>query len=163
MSQHSATIEWQRSTGDFAYSTYDRSHRIRFDDGIAVAGNAASANIPPTAPRGHGVDPEQAFVASLASCHMLWFLHLACQAHFFVDRYTDRAVGVLEKNRDGKMAMTRVTLRPAVVFGGGEKPSAAQLYELHEKAHAECFIANSVLTEVTIEPQPAPASTDPGP
>ncbi|MGB7540811.1 MAG: OsmC family protein [Burkholderiales bacterium] len=153
MSSHSARIDWKRTTPDFAYSTYDRSYMVNFDDGITVPGTAARANIPPTAPQAPGVDPEQAFVASLSSCHMLWFLYLACEKKFIVDRYTDEAVGVLEKNRDGRMAMTRVTLRPLITFGGDRPPGREQLQELHEKAHARCFIANSVLTEVVIEPQ----------
>ncbi len=152
MSEHSATVEWQRTTPDFAYATYNRSHRVRFAQGLEYPAGAAPENIPATAPRSAGVDPEQAFVASLASCHMLWFLHLATNRKLVVDRYTDRAVGVLDKNTDGKMAMTRVTLRPSVVFGGAP-PSAEQLRDLHEKAHERCFIANSVRTEIVIEPQ----------
>ena len=153
MSSHSARIEWKRTTPDFANPTYDRSYSIGFDDGITVPGTAARANIPPTAPQAPGVDPEQAFVASLSSCHMLWFLYLACEKKFTVDRYADEAIGVLEKNRDGRMAMTRVTLRPRIAFGGKQPPTPEQLQGLHEKAHALCFIANSVLTEVLIEPQ----------
>ena len=116
MSEHSATVEWRRTTADFAYATYDRSHVIRFGDGLEIAGTAARENIPATAPHSPGVDPEQAFVASISSCHMLWFLHLALNRKFTVDRYTDHAVGVLDKNAAGKMAMTRVTLRPAVTL-----------------------------------------------
>jgi organic hydroperoxide reductase OsmC/OhrA len=153
MSEHFATVEWQRTTPDFQYATYDRGHRLRFDEGIEIAGTAARANIPATAPQAAGADPEQLFVASLSSCHMLWFLHLATVAKFVVDRYVDRAAGVLEKNRDGKMAITKVTLRPAVVFGAGAQPTRAQLRELHEKAHARCFIANSVSSQVVVEPQ----------
>ena len=152
MSEHSAIVEWQRATPDFAYATYNRSHRVRFAQGLEYPAGASPENIPATAPRSPGVDPEQAFVASLSSCHMLWFLHLATNRKLVVDRYTDRAVGVLDKNTDGKMAMTRVTLRPSVAFSGAP-PSAEQLRELHEKAHERCFIANSVRTEIVIEPQ----------
>jgi organic hydroperoxide reductase OsmC/OhrA len=153
MSSHSARIEWKRNTPDFANPTYDRSYGVSFDDGVSVPGTAARANIPPTAPQTSGMDPEQAFVASLSSCHMLWFLYLACEKKFIVDRYTDEAIGVLEKNRDGRMAMTRVTLRPRLTFGGDRPPTSEQLHELHEQAHLRCFIANSVLTEVVIAPQ----------
>jgi organic hydroperoxide reductase OsmC/OhrA len=152
MSEHSATVEWRRTTADFKYATYNRSHVLRFDGGIEIPAAAAPGNIPATAPKAAGVDPEEGFVAAIASCHMLWFLHLACAAKFTVDRYTDHAVGVLGKNRDGKLAVTRVTLRPAVTFGG-TAPTRAQLEQLHEKAHEECFIANSVRSEVIIEPR----------
>ncbi len=152
MSEHSATVEWQRATPDFAYATYNRSHRVRFAQGLEYPAGAAPENVPATAPRPPGVDPEQAFVASIASCHMLWFLHLATNRKLIVDRYADRAVGVLDKNAEGKMAVTRVTLRPSIAFGGAA-PSAEQLRELHEKAHERCFIANSVRTEIVIEPQ----------
>jgi organic hydroperoxide reductase OsmC/OhrA len=153
MSEHSAIVEWQRATPDFSYAMYNRSHLWRFDEGVEVAGRAAPENVPATASQAPGADPEQAFVAALSSCHMLWFLHLACSKKFTVDRYSDHAVGVLGKNRDGKTAVTRVTLRPAVAFSGSTRPTAEQLEELHEKAHERCFIANSVQSEVVIEPQ----------
>src|SRR5262245_42720078 len=111
MSQHEATIEWRRLTPDFEYRTYDRGHWLAFPGDIRVPGTAAPGNIPDTAPRSAGIDPEQAFVASLSSCHMLWFLHLAGRAKLVVDRYIDKASGVLESNVDGKLAMTRVTLK----------------------------------------------------
>ena len=152
MSEHSATIEWQRTTPDFGYRTYDRSHIWRFESGIEVPACASPANIPPTAPQARGVDPEEGFVAAISSCHMLWFLHVACTRKFIVDRYSDHAEGVLEKNRDGKISVTRVTLRPAVAFSGAQ-PTAEQLAELHEQAHEQCFIANSVKTEIVIEPR----------
>jgi len=152
MSEHHATVEWRRTAPGFDYATYDRAHVLRFDGGIEVPAGAAPANVPKTAPRAAGVDPEQAFVAAISSCHMLWFLHLACAAKLTVDRYTDDAVGVLAKNERGRMAITRVTLRPAVVFAGTQ-PAPGQLEQLHEKAHEECFIANSVRSEVIIEPR----------
>jgi organic hydroperoxide reductase OsmC/OhrA len=152
MSLHEATIEWRRLTPDFVYATYDRGHWLAFPGDIRIPGTAARENIPATAPHTAGVDPEQAFVAALASCHMLWFLHLACSSKFVVDRYADRATGVLEKNADGKLAITRVTLKPAVTFSGTQ-PSEAEVSALHEKAHDKCFIANSVKCEVSIEPE----------
>jgi organic hydroperoxide reductase OsmC/OhrA len=114
VSEHSATVEWQRTTPDFQPATYDRAYVFRFEDGLSLAGTAARANIPATAPQAPGADPEQMLVASLSSCHMLWFLYLAANAKLVVDRYADRAVGVLGKDRDGKTAMIKVTLRPAV-------------------------------------------------
>jgi len=155
MAEHRATIEWKLERPEFAYEHYNRAHSLTFDGGIHVPGAAAPANIPPTAAGAPGVDPEQAFVAALSSCHMLWFLHLACNRKFKVTRYRDEAVGVLEKRADGKEAITRVTLQPVVSFGG-TGPTPQQHAQLHEKAHERCFIANSVNSEVRIEPSIAP-------
>ncbi|MBW8905299.1 MAG: OsmC family protein [Betaproteobacteria bacterium] len=145
MSEHQATVEWARQ-GEFKYETYRRQHVWRFEGGIIVPGSAAPANIPKTAPSDAGVDPEQAFVASLSSCHMLWFLHLACNRKYVIDRYVDEAVGVLDKDW-----MSKVTLRPRVTFSG-KAPSEEEHRALHHKAHEKCFIANSVKTEVVVEP-----------
>jgi len=150
MSEHHATVTWQRS-GEFRYETYSRSHALRFG-AIEVPGSAAPENIPATAAGAPGVDPEQAFIAAISACHMLWFLHLACNRKLKVMRYRDEAVGVLEKGADGKEAITRVTLRPMVSFEG-TPPGPEQFAELHEKAHQRCFIANSVKSEVVIEPR----------
>lgn len=152
MSEYHATIEWRLETAEFSYPTYNRSHAWSFEGGIRVPARAAPQNIPPTAPSAPGVDPEQAFVASLSSCHMLWFLHLAGNRKFKVTSYRDEAVGVLEKRADGKEAMTRVTLRPVVSFEGAA-PTPEQHAQLHEKAHERCFIANSVTSEVAVEPR----------
>lgn len=143
MSEHRATIEWQLS-GEFRQESYSRCHVLRFED-IVVPGTAAPENVPAKT-GGPGVDPEQAFVASLSACHMLWFLHLACRAGWTVERYTDDAAGILDKTW-----MSRVTLRPAVSFSG-KAPSEAEHAALHHKAHEKCFIANSVKTEVIVEP-----------
>jgi organic hydroperoxide reductase OsmC/OhrA len=151
MSEHRATIEWQLA-GEFRYETYSRAHTVDFGGGTVLAGNAAAANIPKTVAAAPGADPEQQFVASISSCHMLWFLHLANRKNFVVERYRDEASGVLEKNAEGKEAMTRVTLRPAVTFSGAA-PSAAEHIKLHEKAHERCYIANSVKTQVIVEPR----------
>ena len=155
MSEHRATIDWRLETAEFAYESYNRSHALTFDHGVRAPGAAAPANIPASAVGAPGVDPEQAFVAALSSCHMLWFLHLACNRKFKVTRYRDEAVGVLEKRADGKEAITRVTLRPIVSFGG-TAPTPEQHAQLHEKAHERCFIANSVQSEVRVEPSIAP-------
>jgi len=146
MSEHRATVAWSRGSQEFRYETYSRAHDLRFEGGIRVPGNAAPANIPKTVPPAAGVDPEQSFVAALSSCHMLWFLHLACQAKYVVDEYTDEAVGVLDKTW-----MSKVTLRPRVRFSGNA-PNREQHEALHHKAHEKCFIANSVKTEVVVEP-----------
>jgi organic hydroperoxide reductase OsmC/OhrA len=152
MSEHRATIEWRLNGKDFAYETYNRTHAWRFEGAIEVPAGAAPGNIPSTAAGRVGVDPEQAFVAALSSCHMLWFLHLACHRKLKVVGYRDEAVGVLEKDRDGREAVTRVSLRPVVWFEG-VPPTAEQFAQIHEKAHERCFIANSVKTEVVLEPR----------
>ena len=144
MSEHRATVEWKRS-GEFRYESYSRSHTLRFD-GVPVAGSAAPGNIPKTSNTQPGVDPEQAFVASLSACHMLWFLHIAGQAKWVVESYSDEAVGVLENTW-----VSRVTLRPVVAFSG-KNPTEEEHRALHHRAHEKCFIANSVKTQVIVEP-----------
>ncbi len=151
MSVHRAKIEWQRNGMSFELSKYSRAHRIEFEPSVSLSGIAAKDNIPPGAPHSPGADPEQLFVASLSACHMLWFIGLASVRKLVVNRYVDEAEGLLEKNSEGRIAMTRVTLRPAVEFDA--PPSPAVLAELHHKAHDRCFIANSVKTEVVIEPR----------
>jgi organic hydroperoxide reductase OsmC/OhrA len=152
MSEHRTRIEWRRESADFRYATYSRNHTWSFDGGIQVSAAAAAENIPRTAASAPGVDPEQAFVAALSSCHMLWFLHLACGAGHTVDSYVDEAAGVLEKNSQGRLAITRVTLRPAVKFSG-RAPGTGEHDKLHYEAHEHCFIANSVTSDVRIEPR----------
>jgi organic hydroperoxide reductase OsmC/OhrA len=152
MSEHKATIEWKRESADFDYKTYNRGHSLEFADGIRVPATAAPASIPPTAAGAAGIDPEEAFVGAISSCHMLWFLHIACRAGFVVDRYVDEASGVLEKNAEGRMAMTRVTLRPVVTYAG-RRPTEQEHAKLHEGAHDKCYIANSVTTEIAVEPK----------
>jgi organic hydroperoxide reductase OsmC/OhrA len=144
MSEHHATVEWQRA-GEFRPDTYSRCHVLRFED-ITVPGTAAPGNMPSPALGGPGVDPEQAFVGALSACHMLWFLYLAAQKKWVVERYLDEAVGILDKTW-----MSRVTLRPQVSFSG-TGPSEQEHAALHHRAHEKCFIANSVKTEVIVEP-----------
>ena len=146
MSEHKATIEWARNGADFGYKTYPRDHVWRFDNGVEVPASAAPAYLG----NPQRVDPEAAFVAALSSCHMLTFLALASNKGFVVDSYQDQAVGHLEKNSAGKLAITRVELRPQIVYGGAKQPAQADLDWLHDKAHRECFIANSVTTEVKV-------------
>jgi len=151
MSIHRAKIEWRRKGMPFEPAQYSRAHRIEFEPSVELAGNAAKENIPQGAPQGPGADPEQLFVASLSACHMLWFVDLASRRKLIVNRYVDDAEGVLEKNSEGRMAVTRVTLRPAVEFA--VPPSPEVLAELHHKAHEKCFIANSVRTQVIVGPR----------
>ena len=155
MSEHKATIDWRLETAEFNYEGYNRSHSLAFDHGVQAPGTAAPSNIPASAVGAPGIDPEQSFVAAVSACHMLWFLHLACNRKFKVTRYRDEAVGVLEKRADGKEAITRVTLRPAVSFDG-TAPTPEQHTQLHEKAHARCYVANSVNSEIIVQPSIAP-------
>ena len=147
MSEHRATIEWQRGSVDFTYETYSRDHVWRFEGGVEVAASAA----PTYAGSSERVDPEEAFVAALSSCHMLTFLAIAARSKLVVDKYSDHAIGIMEKNDDGRLAITRVELRPRIVFGGDTQPSPEQLDKMHHSSHKHCFIANSVKTKVTVE------------
>ena len=149
MSEHAVTIEWKKETADFEYQTYNRDHDWVFDAGIRVR---ASAN-PAYLGNERCVDPEEAFVASLSSCHMLTFLAIACKKKFVVESYQDQAVGILAKNPTGSLAITQVTLRPRVRFGSGQTPTPDELAKMHDQAHHACFIASSVKTEVVVEPQ----------
>jgi len=153
MAHYTATISWERGTQVFLDQRYQRGHVWRFDGGIEVPASSSPSVIPLPMSRAEAVDPEEAFVASLSSCHMLWFLSLAAKAGFIVDRYEDRAEGLMAKNPQGKFAMTRVTLRPLVIFSGAQLPDKARLEALHHAAHEECYIASSVRTEVLCEPQ----------
>lgn len=125
---------------------------LRFDGGIEVAGSSSPHVVPLPMSDAAAIDPEEAFVASLSSCHMLWFLSIAAKRKFCVDRYFDAAVGIMGKNSDGKLAMLVVTLKPEVIFSGERVPTPEQIEHMHHEAHEECFIANSVKTEVRCEP-----------
>jgi organic hydroperoxide reductase OsmC/OhrA len=153
MSGHRATIEW-RLDGDFLARRYSRAHTLSFDGGLTVPGSASPHVVPLPFSREDALDPEAAFTASLSSCHMLWFLDFAARAGFEALAYHDEAEGILDRDADGKTAMTKVVLRPAVQFSGAKTPMAEELAALHHRAHAACFIANSVKTEVVVEPRP---------
>jgi organic hydroperoxide reductase OsmC/OhrA len=148
MSEHTITVEWVRETAEFTYDTYNRDHDWIFDSGVTVRASAT----PDYRGNAQCVDPEEAFVASLSSCHMLTFLALAAKERYVIDRYRDQAVGVLGRDPCGSWAMTKVTLHPEVRFGGERTPGAEELRGLHDRAHHSCFIANSVKTEVVVEP-----------
>ncbi len=153
MSEYTATTVWQRRAEEpFTDNRYQRRHEWRFDGGVVVPGSSAVSSVPLPYSDPSAVDPEEAFVASLSSCHLLWFLHLAAKAGYVVDAYTDAAVGVMARNAKGKLAMTLVTLRPQVRFAGARQPTAEQHAALHHQAHDDCFIANSVTCEVHCEP-----------
>jgi organic hydroperoxide reductase OsmC/OhrA len=148
MSEHKATIKWARGGADFGYKNYCRDHIWRFENGVELSASAAPAYLGDP----ERVDPEAAFVAALSSRHMLTFLALASNKGFVVDSYEDAAVGTLEKNAYGKLAITRVELRPRILYSGEKQPTQADLDWLHDKAHRECFIANSVTTKVSVAP-----------
>jgi organic hydroperoxide reductase OsmC/OhrA len=150
MSAHTATISWRRDGAQFTDNRYSRSHVWHFDGGAEVRASASPAIVPLPLSDPQRVDPEEAFVASLSSCHMLWFLSIAAQQGYCVDAYDDQAAGRMGPDADGRLAMLEVTLRPAVRFSGAAQPTAAQLEALHHAAHSRCFIANSVRTAVRI-------------
>ena len=151
MSQHTARITWQRGEQPFADNEYSRAHTWQFDGGAVVPASPSPDIVPLPHSVPENVDPEEAFVASLSSCHMLTFLAIAAKRRFVVDEYVDDAAGLLAKNEDGRLAITEVVLRPKVVFGGDNVPGREQLEKLHHRAHELCFIANSVRTEVRTE------------
>lgn len=152
MSDYSAEIRWERGGEDFLDGRYSRAHRLLFDGGAEVPGSASPHVVPPPLSDAAAVDPEELFVASLASCHMLWFLAIARKYGFRVDRYLDRPFGRMARNDEGRMAMTLVTLRPEVHFSGDKRPGPDEIRHLHHEAHEACFIANSVKTEVRCDP-----------
>ena len=151
MSTHTATIRWSRTgDGDYTKGQYSRAHEWAFDGGAVVPASASPHVVPAPWSDPAGVDPEEAFVASLSSCHMLTFLAIACKQKFVLDDYTDEAVGHMEKNAEGRLAITRVELHPKITWSGEKKPGAEELDKMHHAAHDQCFIANSVKTEVTV-------------
>ena len=150
MSSYAATVAWERGDQDFLDNAYSRGHEWRFDGGLTVPASSSPDIVPLPMSIAENVDPEEAFVASLSSCHMLFFLALAQKRKIVVDRYTDDAEGYLEILEDGRSAMTRVVLRPRCDYGG-DPPDPAVIEKLHHKAHELCFIANSVTSDVVTE------------
>ena len=155
MSHYTATVRWARDAQLFVDNRYSRKHVWQFDGGVEIPASSSPSVIPLPFSSAEAVDPEEAFVASLSSCHMLWFLSIAAKQKYVVDSYEDQAVGEMAKNAKGKFAMTKVILRPLVIFSGTNLPTEEQLSALHHQAHEECYIASSVLTEVACEPRHA--------
>lgn len=148
--EYRATVRWVRGEGEaFTDNRYSRGHVWRFD-GIEVPASSAPSSVPLPYSRPDAVDPEEAFVAALSSCHMLFFLWFAAKAGFVVDSYEDEALGVMTKNERGKMFVSKVTLDPKIRFSGDRTPTPEEIANLHHRSHQECFIANSVLTEIEI-------------
>ena len=149
MAEYRASVDWALEPGgDFAKGRYSRAHSIKFTE-HTVPGTASHHVVGKWAAPG-AVDPEEMLVASISTCHMLTFLHVARLQGFLITRYRDEPVGVMEKDADGRMAVTRVTLHPEITYDG-RRPTEAERDHLHHEAHEECFIANSVTTEILVE------------
>ena len=151
MSEYVATIRWRRGGQNFTDNRYSRGHQWVFDGGMTVAASASPDIVPLPMSVAENVDPEEAFVASLSSCHMLFFLDIAAKSGYVVDEYTDAAIGSMEKNTEGKTAITKVVLRPNAIFSGEHIPDPGKVEQMHRRAHEFCFIANSVKTKVITE------------
>lgn len=150
--EYRATVTWKRDGGAvFTDQRYSRGHTWSFDGGITVPGSSSPHSVKLPYSVAEAVDPEEAFVAALSSCHMLTFLYVAAKQGYVIDAYADEAVGVMTRNEHGKMWVSRVTLAPAIIFAGEKRPTPAQFDELHHLAHEECFIANSVKSEVVVQ------------
>ncbi|WP_427790394.1 OsmC family protein [Brevundimonas diminuta] len=153
MSQHVAVVEWSRGDQPFSDNKYSRGHDWRFDGGAVVRGSSAPSGVPEPMSDPAAVDPEEALVAALSSCHMLFFLAYARKDGFIVDSYRDEAEGLMSKDERGKVSITEIILRPAITWSGDKLPDAAAIADLHHRAHDICYIANSIRAEVKIEPR----------
>ena len=151
--EYRATVAWRRGDQAFTDNKYSRGHAWRFDGGIEVPGSSAPAVVPVYSVEA-AVDPEEAFVASLSSCHMLFFLAFAAKYGYRIDSYEDKAVGEMAKNEAGKLYVSKVTLNPDIIFSGDKRPSAEEVEKLHHRSHVECFIANSVKSDVIVATMP---------
>jgi organic hydroperoxide reductase OsmC/OhrA len=153
MSEHKAIISWKRTSPDFLKGRYSREHTWSFDGGLIVPASPSPSVVPAPYSNPAHVDPEEAFVAAISSCHMLTYLYLACQEGFQVDSYQDEAAGVMTKNERGVPWVSTVTLHPRIAYSGGKLPAPADEERLHHQAHEQCFIANSIKTEVVVRGQ----------
>jgi organic hydroperoxide reductase OsmC/OhrA len=151
MSEYHATVSWTRQGAVFSDNRYSRAHSWAFDGGLTVAASSSPHVVPAPLSNAANVDPEEAYVAAIASCHMLFFLNLAAKQKFVVDTYEDNAIGEMTKGADGKIWMSRIRLRPNIIFSGPAQPTAAEIGGLHHQSHAQCYLANSVKTEIVVE------------
>lgn len=151
MSTYTAAISWSRNGQMFTDNRYKRAHLWKFDGGETVRASSSPQVVPVPLSDESAVDPEEAFIASLSSCHMLWFLSIAAKRGFIIDDYKDRAEGLMEKDENGNPAITKVTLRPDVTYAKDSTPTEEEESEMHQQAHEKCFIANSVKTKITVE------------
>jgi organic hydroperoxide reductase OsmC/OhrA len=152
MAAHTATVTWSRNGAAFIDQKYSRAHEWRFDGGAVVPASSSPHIVPLPCSDASAVDPEEAFIAALSSCHMLFFLSIAAAAGFVVERYEDNAEGRLATNESGKLAMTVVSLRPRATFAGNRSPSSEERHAMHHQAHEQCFLARSVLCEIECTP-----------
>ena len=150
MSSHSATIHWSRQSGDFLRGSYSREHTWTFDGGLTIPASPSPSVVPLPYSNPANVDPEEAFVAAISSCHMLTYLYLACRKGFQIDTYRDEAVGTMTKNEHGVPWLSTVSLKPQITYSGDKLPTPADESHLHHLAHEQCFIANSIKTKVTV-------------
>lgn len=150
MDKYQATIEWEQSAGSFVDGKYSRKHNWHFDGGLEVPASASPLAVPEPYTNPAAVDPEEAFVASISSCHMLWFLAMAARKGYEVKKYVDKAEGIMQKNQEGKLAITEVILRPIATFKKNSDPDQQMFDQLHRMAHKRCYIAHSVKAEITI-------------
>ncbi len=155
MSEHKAIIRWKRTSDEFLKGKYSREHSWTFDGGATVQASSSPAVVPVPYSNPSHVDPEEAYVASLSSCHMLTFLYLAGRKGFQIDSYDDEAVGLVSPNERRLPWVSTVTLQPRIVYGGAKRPTAEEEEQLHHQAHEQCFIANSVKSEILVKPKPA--------
>lgn len=151
MSKHTATIRWKNTGPDFLSRRYSREHTLHFDGGAIVPGSPSPQIVPAPWSNAANVDTEETFVASVSSCHMLWFLHVACDAGFLAENYDDEVEGVMTQNERGVLWISQITLRPRIIWGGTKQPTADEIVRLHHLAHEQCFIANSIKTDVNVE------------
>jgi organic hydroperoxide reductase OsmC/OhrA len=151
MSQYTCTVDWERAGTDFAARRYSRAHRWAFDGGAVVAGSSSPLSVPLPWSDAAAVDPEEALVAAVSSCHMLWFLDFAARRGFVVERYTDAATGRMGADARGRMSIVEVVLAPEVAFSGARRPDDGAVEALHHEAHAHCNIANSIRAEVRVQ------------
>jgi organic hydroperoxide reductase OsmC/OhrA len=152
MAEYKALIKWQRTSPDFLRGRYSREHTWTFDGGVTVPASPSPHVVPAPWSNPACVDPEEAFVASISSCHMLTFLYLAAKQGFQIDSYEDEAVGLISKNERGVPWISSVALNPKIIYGGDKIPTPADQEQLHHVAHEQCFIANSVKTEIAVNP-----------
>ncbi len=152
MSEYYATIKWQRQEDEkFSDNKYSRAHTWSFDGGQIVQASSSPHVVPLPYSVEANVDPEEAFIASISSCHMLFFLSIAAKRRYVIESYTDAATGIIQIDKDNKISMTDVTLNPEIKFSGGKQPTKEQINKIHHQAHEQCFIANSVKTIIHIE------------
>ena len=150
MSQHKATIRWKSDGGDFVHGKYSREHTWSFDGGATIQASPSPSVVRPPYSNPAAVDPEEAFVAAISSCHMLTFLYLASQRGYDVGAYDDDAIGEMAKNEAGVPWVSTVVLSPRIEYRGGRVPTASETHQLHEDAHHACFISNSVKTKISV-------------